>query len=160
DQVSSCCSSVNSASSLGSPNAWQDYPTTLAARESGIRLLPLRRVRRSPRSGRTSEQVACEGIVVVRRLAYNRITMGFRDARQRVIRSLLAGNWQIEIRDVVEGKNLLERGEVTPAEVVELLQRCRGNQYQCTPHHADASVPVHVFLPVLRSEQWYIKAYL
>jgi hypothetical protein len=86
--------------------------------------------------------------------------MGFRDARQRVIRSLLAGDYQFEIREVVEGKNLLEMGEVTPAEIVALLQRCRGDQYRCAPHHADASVPVHVFLPVQMGEQWYIKAYL
>jgi hypothetical protein len=86
--------------------------------------------------------------------------MGFRDARQRVIRSLLAGDYQFEIRDVAEGKNLLEIGVVTPTEVVALLQRCRGDQYRCVPHHADASVPVHVFLPVLTGERWYVKAYL
>ena len=86
--------------------------------------------------------------------------MGFREARQRVIRSLVAGDYQFEIREVVEGKNLLDTGEVTPAEVVALLQRCRGDQYSCAPHHADPSVPVHVFLPARGAEQWYIKAYL
>jgi len=96
----------------------------------------------------------------VLRLTYNMGTMGFREARQRLVRSLLAGNYQHEIREVVEGKNLLDTGEVSPDEVVALLQRCRGDQYDCAPHHAEPAVPVHVFRPVREGEQWYVKAYL
>lgn len=73
--------------------------------------------------------------------------MGFKDARQRVIRSLRAGDYQHEAREVSEGKNLLDTGEVTPDEVVALLQRCRGDQYSCGPHHSAPEVPVHLFRP-------------
>jgi hypothetical protein len=73
--------------------------------------------------------------------------MGFRAARQQVIQSLLDGNFQIEAREAVESRNLLELGLVTPAHVVELLRRCRGDQYESSPHHLDSSVSVHVFRP-------------
>jgi hypothetical protein len=74
------------------------------------------------RQDRTLRDVLyARGLGFVRGIAYNPLTMGFREARQRVVRSLLAGDYQIEIREVVEGKNLLEMGDVTPAEVVSIV---------------------------------------
>jgi hypothetical protein len=85
--------------------------------------------------------------------------MGFRDAKRRLIASVLAGDYQHEPREVVEGKNLLDTGDVTPGEVADLVGRCRGNQYGTSPHHAAPDVEVHVFRPVLGAEVWYIKVY-
>lgn len=107
-------------------------------------------------------------LIVVRIWAYNKSRpqsflwmddVGFQDARQRVMRALRAGDYQHEIRAVVEGKNLLDTGDVTADEVVLLLQRCRGDQYSSEPHRAVSAVPVHIFRPVERRTQWYIKVY-
>ena len=86
--------------------------------------------------------------------------MTFREARRCIVASLLDGNFQHEYRQVTEGKNLLDTGEVTPAEVVALLQRCRGDQHTRGPHHLDRSILVHIFQPTRAGEQWYIKAYI
>jgi len=63
------------------------------------------------------------------------------------------------VRDVIEGKNLLATGDISPDEVVRLLRRCRGNQHSSSPHHWDPSVPVHVFRPTEGGATWYIKVY-
>jgi hypothetical protein len=86
--------------------------------------------------------------------------MKFTEARRRIIQALREGSYQHEARDVVEGKNLLATGDVTSAEVAELLQRCRGDQHESQPHHFDDQVLVHFFKPTRQGEQWYIKAYL
>lgn len=108
------------------------------------------------------------GLILVRIAAYNAWRpnlflwvrdVGFQDARHRVIRALRAGEYQHEIRAVVEGKNLLDTGDVTADEVVLLLQRCRGDQYSSESHRAVSAVPVHIFRPVERGAQWYIKVY-
>lgn len=60
-----------------------------------------------------------------------------------------------------EGKNLLDTGDVTPAEVIALLLLCRGSkdQYDESPHHRDRSIPVHEFKPIQQEVRWYIKVY-
>lgn len=89
--------------------------------------------------------------------------LGFALARSKTIAALRAGPAYIlfEDRAVREGKNLLDTGEVTPAEVIALLQLCRGSrdQYSETPHHRAPSIPVHEFKPAQRGVRWYIKVY-
>jgi hypothetical protein len=89
--------------------------------------------------------------------------LGFKVARSRTIAALRGGPAYIlfEDRAVREGKNLLDRGEVSPEEVVALLHRCRGSpdQYTETGHHREPSIPVHTFKPVLGGTRWYIKVY-
>lgn len=85
--------------------------------------------------------------------------MGFREIRQRVIRSLRLGSYQIEFREVAEGKNLLDTGEVTPEDVIDLLARCRGDQHRISVHHVDPTLAVHIFLPDRSGERWYIKVF-
>jgi hypothetical protein len=91
---------------------------------------------------------------------YNPVMMTFREARRRITEALQAGNFQHEYREVVEGKNLLDTGEVTPAEVVDLLRRCRGDQHERRSHHFDESILVHIFQPIRGDERWYIKVYI
>ena len=89
--------------------------------------------------------------------------LGFRLARSKTIAALRAGPLyiQFEHRAVREGKNLLDTGEVSPDDVVALLQMCRGaaDQYSETGHHREPSIPVHTFRPVRYGTRWYIKVY-
>ena len=85
--------------------------------------------------------------------------MGFTDARRKAIDSLRSGLFRCEDDQVADGRNLLGALVVTPEEVVELLQCCRGGQHQCAPHHWDRDTLVHVFKPIKDEEQWYIKVY-
>jgi hypothetical protein len=87
------------------------------------------------------------------------MNVSFREARQRAIASLMSGFYRHEYRDVRRGKNLLEAGDISPAEVIGLLQRCRGTQHSVSPHHWDADVIVHVFKPSAGDIRWYIKLY-
>ena len=85
--------------------------------------------------------------------------MGFKDAWTRVIKALSDGNIQFERRSVVEGKHLLETGEISSTEVIDLLQSCRGDQYDESPHHFSAEILVHIFKPTRLKQSWYIKVY-
>lgn len=85
--------------------------------------------------------------------------MGLRDARARFIEALLAGAFDHEERSVKSERNLLAVGEIEAAEVIDLLQRCRGEEYRTSPHHFDAATTVHEFRPRGRTGRWYIKGY-
>ena len=61
------------------------------------------------------------------------VLMGFTDARRKAIDSLRSGLFRCEDDQVADGRNLLGALVVTPEEVVELLQRCRGSQHECVP---------------------------
>lgn len=60
---------------------------------------------------------------------------------------------------VKTGRNLLATGAVSVEEVVDLLGRCRGNQYESSPHHDDLETMVHIFKPVKQKQAWYVKLY-
>lgn len=89
--------------------------------------------------------------------------LGFKVARSKTIAALQAGPVYVEFerRSARENKNLLDRGEVSPEEVIDLLQRCRGSpdQYSETGHHREPSIPVHTFRPMVNGTRWYIKVY-
>lgn len=87
------------------------------------------------------------------------MTVKFRVCRDRAISCLLNGCYQHEPRKSFVGKNLLATGDVSVAEVVELLRRCRGDQHQVSPYHFDPTLDVHVFEPVRLGTRWYIKLY-
>ena len=80
---------------------------------------------------------------------------GFREAKRRVLKALAEGTYQHEARSAIDVKNRLLTGAVTAAEVIAVIGRCNGTHHATSPHHADASVPVHV----LRRDGWYIKFY-
>jgi hypothetical protein len=85
--------------------------------------------------------------------------MGFKDVRCLLIDALESGHYQHEYRADMESKNLLAIGEVTAEFVVDLLRRCRGDQYRSSPYHFDPGVLCHQFTPKLDGERWYLKAY-
>ncbi len=86
--------------------------------------------------------------------------MAFKEVRKKVIEALRDGRFSHEERSQAEGKNLLATGDVTPVNVIALLQRCRGDSYRESPHHFLPSRTVHIFKPNSASGPWYIKCYL
>ena len=81
--------------------------------------------------------------------------MGFREVKSKVVADLLAGNYQHEVRNGIDDKNLLATGEVSREWVAELLKSARGHEYQSSPHHQAPSVTVYV----VKTRTWYIKFY-
>jgi hypothetical protein len=81
---------------------------------------------------------------------------GFKIAKRKVIAALESGTYQHESeRESVDTKNLLLMGGVTPANIIEVIQKSRGQDHSCTAHHQIVSVWVHV----IRRDGWYIKFY-
>ena len=83
----------------------------------------------------------------------------FRPTRRRLIAALREGEYRHEARGTLAEKNLLAVGDVDSADVIRLLQRCRGDQHRMSLHHADRTLVVHEFRPVLGGRRWYVKAY-
>lgn len=81
---------------------------------------------------------------------------GFKKARHAAIRALVAGDYMNEARQGIDVKNLLATGAISPLAVAELLRTSTGNHHRSSPHHADASITVHVVLV----RGWYVKFYV
>ena len=89
---------------------------------------------------------------------YN-MCIGFKASKQAIVRALREGDFRHEARDAVAEKNLLAVGDIEAQEVVKPVMRTLSRQYAESPHHADQTVVVHTFRPVIDAERWYIKAY-
>jgi hypothetical protein len=86
--------------------------------------------------------------------------MGFKDVRALLIECLEQGRWSAEVRRDIDVKNELATGEMQPEKAINLLQRCRGDQYGSSPYHANRKIACHEFKPVdVDGQRWYIKAY-
>ncbi|MBL6989631.1 MAG: hypothetical protein ISR65_07630 [Bacteriovoracaceae bacterium] len=83
--------------------------------------------------------------------------MGFKDIRAKVISRLKNGFIQhvTNRSGDIDIKNLLLVGKVTVADVIEQINKTRGDQYETSPHHYIKEVEVHIFRP----GNWYIKCY-
>lgn len=81
--------------------------------------------------------------------------MGFKLVKARVIKALLEGTYEHEVRLDIDEKNKLQNGEVSAQFVTELIRRSTGDDYESSPHHQDSRVEVHI---IVKSE-WYIKFY-
>ena len=86
--------------------------------------------------------------------------MGFRDAKRQLIECLLDGRIDHELeRSEIDVKNLLVTGAASADEVAEVIRRCRGNEYECSPHHFDEKIDVHIVKTTHGGTSWYIKWY-
>lgn len=88
--------------------------------------------------------------------------------KRRLIKSLKAKNYQCSQRKLIDVKNLLHTGEVTPEFVVDLIDSGSGSFYKSDFHHSQNDVVVHIIKSkeVVRSDDgvlvdqwWYIKFY-
>jgi hypothetical protein len=83
--------------------------------------------------------------------------MGLNDVREKAIQCLKDGKAQHDNRS--GDKNLLKTDAVTSEEVITMLRRTSGRQYEVSQHHFIESVEVHIFKPIVRGVKWYIKLY-
>jgi len=85
--------------------------------------------------------------------------MGFTDIKSCIIKCLESGDYDHETRTSIDVKNLLACGQISEAEVIRLINKTRGTEYEKSPHHYDRSVMVHIFKPKDNGMTWYIKFY-
>lgn len=81
--------------------------------------------------------------------------MGFSAAKRKLLAALASGDFQHEVRDAIDVKNVLATGQISVAELVVIVRRANGLEHSTSPHHGDASITVHV----LKTGGWYIKFY-
>jgi len=81
--------------------------------------------------------------------------LGFSAAKRKLLAALASGDFQHEVRDAIDVKNVLATGQLSVAELVAIVRRANGLEHSTSPHHGDASIMVHVF----RTGGWYIKFY-
>lgn len=81
--------------------------------------------------------------------------MGFKAAKKAVLAALKQGDYQHAARNDIDVKNLLAAGEVSAEDVMNVIRRCDGTHYECSPHHQLKGVECHV----IKAQGWYIKFY-
>ena len=81
--------------------------------------------------------------------------IGFKEAKRRVIKSIIDGSIEHEMRSNIDVKNLLYSGEVTMDEIKKLISRSRGDNYESKKHHFQDDLEIHI----LKAKTWYIKWY-
>ncbi|EPJ84602.1 hypothetical protein [Pseudomonas sp. CFII68] len=82
--------------------------------------------------------------------------MGFKAAKSALIKALKNGDFQHEARGNITVKNLLATGQVTPQEVISIVERCNGSHHSCSEHHQVKGVDVHL----IKYSGWYVKFYV
>ncbi len=83
--------------------------------------------------------------------------MGYTEVKDTVIKALGAGSYSHEPRaGVIDEKNKLATGEVTPEFVANLIKRSTGADYSCSPHHKAPAIEVHI----IEKNGWYVKFYI
>ncbi len=85
--------------------------------------------------------------------------MGFRKVKKQILECLQSGNILHESRGDIDVKNLLLIEELSIDELISIVARARGNEYECSPHHVSADIDVHILKTVYDNKSWYIKWY-
>jgi len=85
--------------------------------------------------------------------------MKFRDVKRKIIHCLQHGDIEFAARGHIDLKNLLVTGDVTPEDVIAVISRAGGNDYQRCAHHFDPSIEVHIIIVAYARLNWYIKWY-
>ncbi len=81
--------------------------------------------------------------------------IGFKEARKRVIAALQSGTYQHEVRSQIDTKNLLHTGQVSSADLCEVLKKCKGQDHTMSSHYVLPNLDVHI----IKRDGWYIKFY-
>jgi hypothetical protein len=86
--------------------------------------------------------------------------VGFRDAKAQVLACLDDENILHDLqRSEIDTKNLLVTGVVSAEEVAAAIGRSNGREYECSAHHFDATIDVHIIKTMCLGRSWYIKWY-
>jgi hypothetical protein len=86
--------------------------------------------------------------------------MGFKDAKYKVIESLINGSFSHQERNDIDVKNVLATGDVSTATIISILKRSSGLDYTTSKHHLDNNIDVHIVETTMATEDWYIKWYI
>ncbi len=54
---------------------------------------------------------------------------------------------------------MFQCGQLSDSDVIELVKKTRGNEYEVSPHHQAPEVDVHILKPFKDNVRWYIKFY-
>ena len=65
----------------------------------------------------------------------------------------------IEARCEIDIKHLLLTGVVTGKQVADAIGRSNGKEYECSPHHFNENIEVHIIKTQHGDKTWYIKWY-
>jgi hypothetical protein len=79
----------------------------------------------------------------------------FKTVKSDVVNCLREGRFQHEFRGSIDTKNVLSTGEISVDDVIKLILKTKGFEYECRPHHMVSGVDVHILKP----DNWYIKFY-
>lgn len=80
---------------------------------------------------------------------------GFTVAKRKLLSALVSGDYQHEVRDRIDVKNVLAMGQMSATDLEAIVRRANGLEHFSSPHHGDTSITVHV----LKTGGWYIKFY-
>jgi hypothetical protein len=75
--------------------------------------------------------------------------------KRAVIAALESGDYQHEARGEIEVKNLLATGAISATDVIGIIKRSTGTDYQCSPLHHNSTLDCHL----IKSGGWYVKFY-
>ncbi len=81
--------------------------------------------------------------------------MGFKEVKHRVTKALKEGTYQHEARGSIKDKNTLMSGDISPEQLIAVIDRCNGRHHESSEHHALKGIEVHI----LKRDGWYIKFY-
>jgi hypothetical protein len=86
--------------------------------------------------------------------------MGYRQAKKQALECLADGRIEHELdRCEIDIKNLLLTGVVAAKQVADAIGRSSGKEYECSPHHYDENIDVHIIKTQQGDRSWYIKWY-
>ncbi len=83
--------------------------------------------------------------------------MSLKSIRKKAIECLTSGRIQHETdrSGNIKEKNLFVTGQIKVEEVIELINKTKGSEFETSKHHLLKDLDVHVFKP----SGWYIKCY-
>ena len=91
--------------------------------------------------------------------------MTYTVSRAKAIKCLSDGNIQHVARDRIDEKNLLQCGDLSPQDVIKLLNATRMNQHRIEPHEDYPAIDVYYFEPEAKIDSdevkhnWHIKLF-
>ncbi|EKB5677200.1 hypothetical protein OPB01_002537 [Salmonella enterica] len=83
------------------------------------------------------------------------VKIGFKQAKNQILKVLDDGTYQHETRDDYIEKNKFQNGDISKEEVKRIIISCCGDDYESQPHHQAKHIEVHI----IKKSSWYIKFY-
>jgi hypothetical protein len=80
--------------------------------------------------------------------------LGFKEVKERAIQCIKSNHVRHVERDL--GKNMFAAGDLSPEEMIQIIDFCRGDCYETNKHHL-FNTEVHILKPRGKYDGWYIK---